>query len=118
MSSTAKKLRDDAMALPEEERELLAAELLDSLVPDPDWEQAWAQECERRLEDVRAGRVQTTPWSAVEASLRARLARGDDPGCHWDCFGYYACEGARVVRYTNAPVPCSEWTGRCPLTPG
>lgn len=43
---------------------------------------------------------------------------GFDPGCHWDCFGRYACEGGVVVRYAHAPVPCSEWTGRCPLYPG
>lgn len=75
MSSTAKKLRDDAMALPEEERELLAAELLDSLGHDPEWDEAWAKECERRLEEVRSGRVQPVAWSAVESSLRTRLAR-------------------------------------------
>ncbi len=75
MSSTAKKLRDDAMALPEEERELHAAELLDSLKHDPEWELAWAKECERRLEEVRSGRVQPVAWSTVESSLRARLVR-------------------------------------------
>lgn len=73
MSGTAKKLREDALALPERERELLAAELLDSLERDPDWERAWATECERRLEDVRSGRVQPVAWSVVESSLRGRL---------------------------------------------
>jgi len=66
--------RDDAMALPEEERELLAVALLDSVVPDPEWEEAWATGCECRLEEVRTGRVQSVPWATVEATLRARLA--------------------------------------------
>lgn len=73
MSGNAKKLREDALALPEQERELLAAELLDSLERAPDWERAWASECERRLEDVRSGRVQPVAWSVVKSSLRARL---------------------------------------------
>ena len=40
-----------------------------------------------------------------------------DPSCHFDCFGYYACEGGVILRYANTPVPCEHWMGRCPSYP-
>lgn len=54
MGSETASLLQQAMALPEDERELLAAELLASLDgPDPDCSsdeaEAWAREVERRI---------------------------------------------------------------------
>lgn len=37
-----------------------------------------------------------------------------DPFCHWDCFGGLECEDGVVYEHEAAPVPCDEWTGRCP----
>lgn len=54
----------------------------------------------------------------LDAGIDTAIDTGIDPGCHWDCFGRYACEEGTVVRYAHAPVPCAEWTGRCPLYPG
>jgi putative addiction module component (TIGR02574 family) len=76
MGEAARKVRDEAMALPEDEREVLAVELLESLAdPGHDWEQAWATEIDRRLADVRSGNVPLRPWAEVRAELRERLAR-------------------------------------------
>ncbi len=53
-------LRDELMKLPADERLTLADELLESVpdeVDDPQWRSEWARELERRVEDIRAGRV-------------------------------------------------------------
>lgn len=76
MPNTARKLRDDALALPLGEREELALDLLASLEPgDPDWEDAWASELDRRLADVRSGAVKTVAWEDVKRDIAARRAR-------------------------------------------
>lgn len=72
MGDAARKLRDEALALPDDERELLALDLLASLQRvDAGWEDAWTQEIERRLDDVRSGRVETIAWDDVKRSLAA-----------------------------------------------
>ncbi len=75
MGDAARKLRDEALALPDDERERLALDLLASLHhADPDWETAWAEEIDRRLDDVRTGRLQAVAWEDVKLSLSAKLA--------------------------------------------
>ena len=60
--------------LPEKDRATLAGLLIESLEPppDPDVEEAWAEEAERRWREIEAGTVQTIPWEEVRAKLFRR----------------------------------------------
>jgi putative addiction module component (TIGR02574 family) len=76
MARTTNALLENALRLPVEEREALGLALLDSVhgqANDDQPETAWAEEIERRLADVRAGRSKGRPWADVERDLRARL---------------------------------------------
>jgi putative addiction module component (TIGR02574 family) len=76
MGDAARKLRDAALALPDDERELLALDLLASLQrPEPGWEEAWSREIERRIDDVRSGRVASIPWDEARRGILAKLTR-------------------------------------------
>lgn len=44
----------------------------DDAPADPGWEDAWNAELDRRIADVREGRVECVPWEEVQASIRAR----------------------------------------------
>jgi hypothetical protein len=75
MSEAARKLLDEALTLPEEERLELASELLASVdgPPDSDWEQAWLAELDRR---TAVGRTEApADWSDARARILQRLAR-------------------------------------------
>jgi len=65
-----------AMELPEDEREKLAEEL-DQLVhgdfANPEIEEAWAAEVERRIDEVDSGQVKTIPWPEARAQVLERL---------------------------------------------
>jgi len=67
----------DAMALPEQERVLLARELIASLDEElnPDVEELWPAEAERRLEELRSGKVQGVPAEEAFARVRKSLHR-------------------------------------------
>jgi putative addiction module component (TIGR02574 family) len=71
MSRAVQDLYDEASELPPEDRAELAGLLLESLEGqrDPDAEQAWAAEIERRMADYRAGRVKTLSWQEVRSHL-------------------------------------------------
>lgn len=80
MSSTA--LRRAALLLPSRQRADLAAELLASL-DDPsevelgsveEWEEAWADELERRAEEAGSGTTEMVPASSVFEDARKRRA--------------------------------------------
>ena len=76
MGDAARKLIDQALALPEDEREVMAVELMASLGDgDDDWEEAWATEIDRRVDEIRSGRVELRPWSEVKADLLQRVRR-------------------------------------------
>jgi putative addiction module component (TIGR02574 family) len=62
----------DALQLTAEERARVADKLLASLSEDPDIEQAWATEVERRLAEIESGRARLVP--AADAVARARAA--------------------------------------------
>lgn len=64
----AAKLLEEAMQLPEAEREELAATLLDSLEPPPGISIEDREEIERRAEEARAG-VPGIPWEEVKRGL-------------------------------------------------
>lgn len=72
----ARDLKDvfrEAFELPETERATLAGLLIESLEPppDPDVEELWAEEAERRWHEIEAGAV-TIPWEEVRAKLFRR----------------------------------------------
>jgi putative addiction module component (TIGR02574 family) len=74
MARDLKQLFREAFDLPEDERATLAGLLIESLEPppDPDVEQAWADEARRRWEQIESGAVQTIPWEEVRAKLFRR----------------------------------------------
>lgn len=77
MTNAARKLLEDAMALPSEDRARVAAALLASLddAVDEDATEAWAAEVERRADRVLAGDSEGAPWDDVRARLLDRLGR-------------------------------------------
>ena len=74
----ARRLFDEALALPEKERAELAEALLDSFHPPGEdltpeqWRAAWEPELRRRMAESDAGAVKSVPWEEV----RARLGMG------------------------------------------
>lgn len=74
MTATAEKILEDALALPEEERETLANALITSLerMPD-DVERAWTNEAVRRLERESSGETTAIPWDAAKRQLKAQF---------------------------------------------
>lgn len=77
MTSAAKKILHEALALPEEDRRRLGELLLDSVAQEPaeDVEQAWRDEVLRRVEQVRSGEVTLESWSDVKKRIDAALGR-------------------------------------------
>src|SRR5207248_8579378 len=70
MTTKAKKLLDEAMRLPPNEREALAGKLFDSLGPtDPDAEAAWQAEIAKRIEELDQGKVKPVPWSKARRMI-------------------------------------------------
>jgi putative addiction module component (TIGR02574 family) len=74
MDGKARRLLEEALLLPAEERAHLAVELGASVQSeeDPgDVEKAWAEEVERRIQGVSSGESELSDW----ATVRARVAR-------------------------------------------
>ena len=69
MSTPLTDLESAAMKLPREERARLADRLLGSIYGDPEVEEAWAVEVQRRLAAVEAG---TAPIAAEPPRARSR----------------------------------------------
>jgi len=77
MSVLNEKLLRDALSLPLDLRTELVDKLLESLnVPlKEDVEQAWAEEAEKRLEEINSGKVKTIPGDEVFKKIRARYQK-------------------------------------------
>jgi len=77
MSMTVERIVDEALALPSEERALLADRLVESLDPAEHGQarQLWGAETLRRRDEVRAGLVQTVPGEEGLAQVRRALGR-------------------------------------------
>lgn len=77
MSSSARKVLEQALALPEADRRRVAEALLDSIPRESqqELEQAWRDDVLRRIEEVRRGEVELEPWSEVERRMRETLDR-------------------------------------------
>ena len=75
MASTLSDLKKKAAQLPEKERAELALSLIESLdgPADPDVEEAWAQEIERRVRQVERGEAELIPAEEVFARISRRL---------------------------------------------
>ena len=76
---TVKDIISAALELPPEERSEVADILLRSLDSDetPQPSEEWIAEINRRVEDVRSGRVELIPADVALAQIRAGLARAD-----------------------------------------
>ncbi len=76
MTDAARKLLNDVLDLPEEDRVRIATELLASLdgPADANWDDAWAAELERR-QQAAAQRGELAPeWADARARILGRLA--------------------------------------------
>jgi hypothetical protein len=67
MTTTAKQLFEQVMALDESDREEFIDLLVESAEPstDPDYVAAWEQEIRARVEEVERGDVKLIPWREV-----------------------------------------------------
>ena len=74
MTSAARKIFDEALALPVEEREELILELQASLddetLTEEEWGEAWADECDRRMAEHRASGKPLLTLEEVQARLQ------------------------------------------------
>ena len=66
-------LIEQARALPAEAQVALYDALHDLISPpDPEWEAAWAAECERRLGEMELGEVEAEDFDVVMERLRQK----------------------------------------------
>jgi len=72
MTLSNEKIFSEALALPPDVRALLAEKLLKSLDPKADEEidRLWAEEAERRVEQIRSGDVKPLPGEEVLREIR------------------------------------------------
>ena len=72
--STTKKLIDEALSLPVEERVLIADSLLKSLnMPDTVIDKKWIEIAKRRLGEMRSGKVKPIPGDEVFYRIHERF---------------------------------------------
>lgn len=73
MNAGVDHLLEAVLGLPVEERSALAVALLDSLetADEASVSELWRIEINRRRADLRAGRVQATPWAEVRQRLQS-----------------------------------------------
>ncbi len=77
MTAEAKKIFEDALALPAQERVALIDALADSILGDGDdgLSPEWTAEVARRIEAVERGESRLIPGDEVEARLREIIGR-------------------------------------------
>ncbi len=75
--STYEEIKNAAMALPPDAREMLAEHLMASLSPEGEWEidPLFLKEIERRSKEMDDGIVTPIPGEEVMARLRSRMKR-------------------------------------------
>jgi putative addiction module component (TIGR02574 family) len=75
MSAAARKLLKDALALPEDERVVVASEIIASLdgPADADWNEAWIAELDRRMDAAKEQGQLGADWADVRARILQRL---------------------------------------------
>ena len=79
MGNKGKKVLEEALTLPPEDRAELAATLIDSLDEKEEEAvaEAWGREVQRRMREVESGALKTIPWS--EARKQILALRNDRP---------------------------------------
>lgn len=76
MNAETIELIEMAEALPTAEKAMLVDRLLDSMYPrQAEIDELWRIEAERRVEEVRAGKVQTIPGEQVFEEIEKRFGR-------------------------------------------
>lgn len=71
---TMKELIEEVISLPAEERAIVADSILQSLnPPDLDIDRKWAQMAQRRLAELRSGKVNPIPGGQVFAEIWKRF---------------------------------------------
>jgi hypothetical protein len=74
VTDAAKKLLEQVLALPEEDRRWLRDKLLDRLpTENPQTEAAWAEEAVRRLERAERGEAKLLSYDEVRAHVQRAL---------------------------------------------
>jgi putative addiction module component (TIGR02574 family) len=75
MTGSARKLLQDVLALPEDERLELASEIIASVdgPRDGDWEAVWLAELDRRADAAKARGGTGSEWTDVRARILKRL---------------------------------------------
>ena len=78
MSATLEQVAEEAKSLSLADRSALTRILIESLDGEPaedlaDVEQAWQTEVEKRVDEIKSGRVKTIPAEEVFAKLRAKF---------------------------------------------
>ena len=75
MTGSARKLLQDVLALPEDERLEVASEIIASVdgPRDADWESAWLAELDRRADAARSRGGTASEWTEVRARILKRL---------------------------------------------
>jgi len=74
MSPEVSDLLKRGLALPVGERAFLANTLLDSLeTTNQSVQEAWDEEVERRMKDLKAGKAVTVPWEQLHRELLAMV---------------------------------------------
>jgi putative addiction module component (TIGR02574 family) len=75
MAKPARELESKALNLPRRERARLAQRLISSLDPkvDADVEKLWLQEAERRLAELKSGKIAGIPAEKVIRKVRSTL---------------------------------------------
>ena len=70
-------ITEGALSLPSEARALLADRLVESLDPAEDGyiHNLWVTEAQRRLQEVRSGKIKTIPGPAAFERVRRAVAR-------------------------------------------
>ncbi len=73
---TTRKLIEQALSLPVEERALIADSLLRSLnMPDKAIDTQWTEVAKRRLQELRSGKVKPIPGDEVFSEVLKRFAK-------------------------------------------
>lgn len=76
MTTQTMDLIEMAEALPIDEKAMLVDRLLDSMYPrQEEIDELWRIEAERRVEEVRSGKVQTIPGEKVFEEIRNRFGK-------------------------------------------
>lgn len=73
-AAEAKKIFEEALALPEQERRILIDALSDTFEHDvADLSPEWKKEIQGRIAELESGAVEAIPWEQVEAEVHEVL---------------------------------------------